>query len=1071
MQLLQGFNAILGPIFSINIPTNKIHNGPYKIKNRKHNPSIRILISNFFIILFFWSILLYPQSLRQADYYFDAVNGNNSNSGTSPFNAKKDLDGLASIIGSLSGKTVAFRDSMYYRRTSSNTSAVNIPSNVTGVTLTNWWDGLNWDYGYSKLPVIAASYKISNWTNYSGNIWTATGSGNNTLVFAYTDSIRWGLARSSIGACTKERDFYQTGSTYYVYSPEDPDIRYESIDSYRQSYGIDNYGSNNTFDHLDIRYANGGGIVLNYGGSGCTIQYSNVQYNGSSQGLLAGQGSEGVYINASNSTARYNYVRENTHHQFFCYNFSGQSQDNILIEHNVSVNGHYNHFDMNGGGTWTNIVIQYNIAYEEPWADYRQESNYTGRNGGFWTNGGVQSVTVAYNLIYDLYDVPMMDFRVGAIHLYNNTFVQSRPGTTQNIIYSSGGSGSVFKNNIFYPATGGGIGSTPSGSSNNVTSNPTFVNFSSSDFSKRNFHLQSTSSAIDFGTPLGYTIDLDGNPIVGNPDAGVYEYQAGGGGNNPPNQPSNPNPGNGSTGQSINSTINWTCTDPDGDPLTYDVYFGTNSNPALVASNQSNSNYNPGTLINSTTYYWKIVAKDNQGASATGPVWNFTTETGGGGNNPPNQPSNPDPANGTVNQPTNSTVNWTCADPDGDPLTYDVYFGTNNNPQLVSSNQSNSNYNPGTLNNITTYYWKIVAKDNQGASTTGPVWNFTTISVNGEDTTPPELVGVQIVETDHVVLDFSEPLDGSQINNLGNYTISEQVPVLEASLSPTLQRITLTTGSHQANHVYTIQVDNITDTAGNVISSQANSLFYKKLDIGTTGYIEHLIENVDASTTTDTNTSPLKTLDGLVNGDPDPNSRWAAEVMPQWIQYDLGVIKPINVIALSFYQWNNGRVYEYSIQSSDDEVTWNNVVLNASSSNQEWTLNEINSLSARYIRVVCLSNNVNDWAGLWEARIVEETGVTAGDNNDIPKTFNLAQNFPNPFNPSTTVQYSVADAGLIKIAVYNVIGQEIARLVNEEKQPGTYNITFDASNLPSGIYFCRMEANDFTSTRKMILLK
>ena len=158
-------------------------------------------------------------------------------------------------------------------------------------------------------------------------------------------------------------------------------------------------------------------------------------------------------------------------------------------------------------------------------------------------------------------------------------------------------------------------------------------------------------------------------------------------------------------------------------------------------------------------------------------------------------------------------------------------------------------------------------------------------------------------------------------------------------------------------------------------------------------------------------------------------------------------------------------------QSSYDEVTWNNVVSNASSSNQEWTLNEINSLSARYIRVVCLSNNVNDWAGLWEARIVEETGVTAGDNNDMPKAFNLAQNFPNPFNPSTTVQYSVANAGLIKIAVYNVIGQEIAELVNEEKQPGTYNVAFDASNLPSGIYFCRMEANDFASTRKMILLK
>ena len=101
-----------------------------------------------------------------------------------------------------------------------------------------------------------------------------------------------------------------------------------------------------------------------------------------------------------------------------------------------------------------------------------------------------------------------------------------------------------------------------------------------------------------------------------------------------------------------------------------------------------------------------------------------------------------------------------------------------------------------------------------------------------------------------------------------------------------------------------------------MISSAANSTFYKLLDIGSTGYIEHLINNVNASATTDTNTSPAKTLDGLVNGDPDPNSRWAAQVMPQWIQYDLSAVEPIGLIAVSFYWWNGGRVYQYSIQTS-----------------------------------------------------------------------------------------------------------------------------------------------------------
>ena len=88
--------------------------------------------------------------------------------------------------------------------------------------------------------------------------------------------------------------------------------------------------------------------------------------------------------------------------------------------------------------------------------------------------------------------------------------------------------------------------------------------------------------------------------------------------------------------QNTNSTLSWSCSDPDGDPLTYDVYFGTTSNPPLVGSNQSNTNYDPGQLDNNTTYYWKIVAKDNQGGFTTGPVWSFSTVVsgGGGGSNP-----------------------------------------------------------------------------------------------------------------------------------------------------------------------------------------------------------------------------------------------------------------------------------------------------------------------------------------------------------------------------------------------------------------------------------------------------
>jgi hypothetical protein len=98
--------------------------------------------------------------------------------------------------------------------------------------------------------------------------------------------------------------------------------------------------------------------------------------------------------------------------------------------------------------------------------------------------------------------------------------------------------------------------------------------------------------------------------------------------NNPPYTPSNPSPSNHATGVSIYADLSWSGGDPDvGDTVTYDVYFGVSSSPPLVSSGQSASTYDPGTLSYSTTYYWKIVAKDNHGASTVGPVWDFTTQS------------------------------------------------------------------------------------------------------------------------------------------------------------------------------------------------------------------------------------------------------------------------------------------------------------------------------------------------------------------------------------------------------------------------------------------------------------
>ncbi|RJP60166.1 MAG: T9SS C-terminal target domain-containing protein [Ignavibacteriales bacterium] len=93
-----------------------------------------------------------------------------------------------------------------------------------------------------------------------------------------------------------------------------------------------------------------------------------------------------------------------------------------------------------------------------------------------------------------------------------------------------------------------------------------------------------------------------------------------------------------------------------------------------------------------------------------------------------------------------------------------------------------------------------------------------------------------------------------------------------------------------------------------------------------------------------------------------------------------------------------------------------------------------------------------------------------------PKEFSLSQNYPNPFNPSTTIKFTVPldvkrETSNTKLVVYDILGREVKTLVNENRAPGSYEITFDASQLASGVYFYRLTSGDFMQTKKMILIR
>ncbi|MFZ2324923.1 MAG: T9SS type A sorting domain-containing protein [Ignavibacteriaceae bacterium] len=97
-----------------------------------------------------------------------------------------------------------------------------------------------------------------------------------------------------------------------------------------------------------------------------------------------------------------------------------------------------------------------------------------------------------------------------------------------------------------------------------------------------------------------------------------------------------------------------------------------------------------------------------------------------------------------------------------------------------------------------------------------------------------------------------------------------------------------------------------------------------------------------------------------------------------------------------------------------------------------------------------------------------ENQTIDNDNNTL---YSLSDCYPNPFNPSTIINYSVKDAGLVKVKIYDILGSEIAELVNENKESGNHSVGFNASNLPSGVYIYTLQVNGFSASRKMLLLK
>jgi plastocyanin len=162
-------------------------------------------------------------------------------------------------------------------------------------------------------------------------------------------------------------------------------------------------------------------------------------------------------------------------------------------------------------------------------------------------------------------------------------------------------------------------------------------------------------------------------------------------------------------------------------------------------------------------------------------------------------------------------------------------------------------------------------------------------------------------------------------------------------------------------------------------------------------------------------------------------------------------------------RWNNQGGY-HNVMSDDGSFT------SGPASTSAWTYNRVFT-SAGDFRYYCVAHGSAGGVGMSGIIRVTNISSVSTNNADQPDRFNLEQNYPNPFNPSTKIRYDLPQNSHVSVTVFNILGVEIATLINGEESAGQHEINFNAENLPSGIYLYRIQAGTYVQTKKMSLMK
>jgi len=187
-----------------------------------------------------------------------------------------------------------------------------------------------------------------------------------------------------------------------------------------------------------------------------------------------------------------------------------------------------------------------------------------------------------------------------------------------------------------------------------------------------------------------------------------------------------------------------------------------------------------------------------------------------------------------------------------------------------------------------------------------------------------------------------------------------------------------------------------------------------------------------------------------------------------WISSSRGLVgsydHPLNYHPMNAFAESGTRFYAGSANgvflSVDSGGTWTSV---------NRGLGDPEVLSLAVVGSTLLAGT--EIGGLWRAPLSDIVASAPDESREAPETSTLFQNYPNPFNPRTMISFRLSAASDIRLTVYDMLGKEVAILINERKSPGSYEVPFDASGLSSGVYVCRLTAEQFVQARKMTVVR